>query len=106
MGAAISDRSRIAVDGDARWKKIKELITRAIVDTSKVTISAILGQRGALIGRTPTPDACFLFLRLSFSGTCGLPRLSLYMLKRCKRRPCFTSHSPRSCKHGFQCRYS
>src|SRR2546429_1142965 len=51
-------------------------------------------------------DSCFhLLLRLSFSGTCGLPRFSLQRLNRCKRSPCFTSHSPKSCKHGCQWRY-
>ena len=35
---------------DVRWKKIKELTTRAIVDASKATISTNLGERGALIG--------------------------------------------------------
>src|SRR6266513_2284378 len=51
-------------------------------------------------------DSCFhLLLRLSFSGTCGLPRFSLQRLKRCRRSPCFTSHSPKSCKHGCQWRY-
>ena len=74
---AIASGSADVDDGaDTRWKKISELMTRATADTSKVTTSAILGQRGKLIGRTA--DACFdLFPRLSFSGTCGLPRLSL-----------------------------
>jgi len=42
---------------------------------------------------------------LELLRTWGLPRLSLWRLKRCRRSPCFTSHSPRSCKHGCQCRY-
>ena len=35
---------------DVRWEKIKKLTTKAIVDTSKATISANLGERGALTG--------------------------------------------------------
>src|SRR4029434_2168897 len=40
----------LVIDGDARLKKIKELTTRAIVDTSNAPISVNLGPRGALIG--------------------------------------------------------
>ena len=40
----------LVIDGDARLKKIKELTTRAIVDTNNAPISANLGPRGALIG--------------------------------------------------------
>src|SRR6266513_1179173 len=65
-----------ADDRDLGWKKINELTTSAIVDTSKATISTNLGERGALIGRT-APGACFHLLRLSFSGTCGLPTSSV-----------------------------
>src|SRR5207247_1780856 len=66
----------LVVGCEARWKRTKELITRATADTTKVTTSAILGERGALTGWTV--DGCFhLFLRLSFSGAWGLPRLSL-----------------------------
>src|SRR4029077_14748010 len=95
------------VDGvilsDTRWKKVKELITIARAATTKANTSRDLSRR--LIGRI-TSDSCFhLLLRLSFSGTCGLPRFSLQRLKRCGRRPCFTSHSPKSCKHGCQWGY-
>src|SRR5205823_2887366 len=80
--------------------KIRELITRATADKSKATVSAILGHWSVL-----TPGACFHLLLLSFSGTWELPRLSLWRLKRCRRSPYLTSYSPRSCKHGCQCRY-
>src|SRR5216110_2172891 len=97
------------VDGvilsDTRWKKVKELITIARAATTKASTNRDLGRRGRLTGRTMS-DSCFhLLLRLSFSGTCGLPRFSLQRLKRCRRSPCFTSHSPRSCRYGCQCRY-
>src|SRR4029453_1137665 len=36
----------LVIDGDARLKKIKELTTRAIVDTSKAPISTNLGHVG------------------------------------------------------------
>jgi hypothetical protein len=40
-----------AVGGaEVRWKKIKELITRAMADTPTTAKSASLGERGALIG--------------------------------------------------------
>ena len=39
-----------AVGGGARWKKIRELITRAIADTSKATIRTNLDEEGALTG--------------------------------------------------------
>src|SRR5207247_8549845 len=94
----------VVVVGGARLKKIRELITKATTDPRKAIVSAALGQRGALIEWTV--DVCFhLFLRLSFSGTWELPRLSLWRLKRCRRSPYLTSYSPRSCKHGCQCRY-
>src|SRR5436309_10172781 len=101
---AVSSERGDAVGDDARLKKIKELATRATADTTKATTSRGFGHRG-LTGRT-TAGLCFHLPRLSFSGTCGLPRLSLWRLKRCSLRPCFTSHSPRSCKYGCQCRYS
>ena len=67
-----------AIRGDIGRRKIELLTANATTDTSKATMSAYLGQRGALTGLTLTPDACFhLLLRLSFSGSCGLPRLSL-----------------------------
>src|SRR6266404_2686807 len=60
--------------GDTRWKKVKELITIARAATTKASTSRDLGSRGRLTGRTMS-DSCFhLLLRLSFSGTCGLPR--------------------------------
>src|SRR4029077_5191747 len=94
------------VDGvilsDTRWKKVKELITIARAVTTKVSTSRDLGRRGGLAGRTLSSSCFHLLLRLSFSGTCGLPRFSLQRLNRCKRSPCFTSHSPKSCKHGCQ----
>ena len=40
----------VVLNGEVRWKKIKELITTAMVATSKATTSAILGERGALTG--------------------------------------------------------
>src|SRR5882724_11520520 len=97
------------VDGvilsDTRWKKVKELITIARAATAKASTSRDLGRRGRLTGRTMS-DSCFhLLLRLSLSGTCGLPRFSLQRLNMCRRNPCFTSHSPRSCRYGCQCRY-
>src|SRR6185437_3657188 len=50
--------------------------------------------------------SCFhLLLRLSFPGTCGLPRFSLQRLNKCRRSPCFTSHLPRLCRYGCQSRY-
>src|SRR4029453_486469 len=88
-----------------RLRKISELITTATADTTKAVISTTLGQRGAVTGRTLTADAGLLLPRRSFSGTCGLPRPSLEGLNKCRRRPYLTSHSPRSCKYGCQCRY-
>ena len=91
---------------DTCWKKVKELITIARAATTKAITSRALGHRGRLTERT-TSHSCFhLLLRLSFSGTCGLPRFSLQRLKRCSRNPYFTSHSPKSCRYGCQCRYS
>src|SRR5260370_3031209 len=97
------------VDGvilsDTRWKKVKELITIARAATTKPSTSRDLGHRGRLTGRTMS-DSCFhLLLRLNFSGACELPRFSLQRLNRCKRSPCFTSHSPKLCNHGCQWRY-
>ena len=63
-------------DSDVRWKKIKELITTATADTSKVAISATLGQREEVMDQSA--DACFdISSLLTFSGARGLPRLSL-----------------------------
>src|SRR5438552_17424162 len=90
----------------ARWKRNDELITRAIIDASKTAVSTYLVQLRAPTGRTATASCLHLRRRLSFSGICGLPRPSLWRLNTCKRRPCFTSHSPRSCKYGRQWRYS
>src|SRR6184192_1137353 len=78
---AVSSERGDAVGDDARLKKIKELATRATADTTKATTSRGFGHRG-LTGRTPA-GLCFHLPRLSFSGTCGLPRLSLWRLKRC-----------------------
>jgi hypothetical protein len=102
---AASGAGILVLSGKARWKRIKELIARAAADTTKVTTSANLGEPGDVIGRTA--EVCFdPFPRLSLLGTCGLPRSSLYKLNTCKRSPCFTSHSPRSCKCGCHCPYS
>src|SRR4029453_15624721 len=66
---------------DTRWKNVKELIIIARAATTKASTSRDLGRRGRLSGRTMS-DSCFqLLLRLSFSGTCGLPRFSLQRLK-------------------------
>src|SRR5882724_1267477 len=73
---AVSSERGDAVGDDARLKKIKELATRATADTTKATTSRGFGHRGGLTGRT-TADLCFHLPRLSFSGTCGLPRPSL-----------------------------
>src|SRR4029453_11988215 len=98
------------VDGiilsETRWKKVKELISKARAATTKPSTSRDLGRRGRLTGRTMSHSCFHLVLRLSFSGTCGLPRFSLQRLKRCRRNPYFTSHSPRSCRYGRQCPYS
>src|SRR5205823_13315146 len=98
-------RALDTVVGGARFKKIRELITRATADTRKAVISTTLGNRGAVIGRTLLAEAGLLLPRRSLSGTCGLPRPSLYRLTKCSRRPYLTSRSPRSCKHGGQCGY-
>src|SRR5947199_10158955 len=90
LAAGAPGTGALVAGSGARLKKIKELITRAIADTSKVTVSTILGHRGALIGRTLTPGGRFLFPRLSFSGICGLPRLALWRLTRYSLRPYFT----------------
>src|SRR5207244_11326229 len=72
----VSGRAEMAGGGDVRWEKINELIKRATADTSRAAISAILGQPGEAIRRTA--DACLNpSPRLSFPGTCGLPRFSL-----------------------------
>src|SRR5438874_6982091 len=93
------------IHSDTRWKKVKELITIARAATTKASTSRDLGRQGRLTGRTMS-DSCFHFLlRLSLSGISGLPRLSLQRLNKCRRSPCFTSHSPRSCRYGCQCRY-
>jgi hypothetical protein len=39
-----------AATGDARWKNIKKLITKARAATTKATAISSFGQRGALIG--------------------------------------------------------
>src|SRR5207249_5941773 len=104
---AVASGGADVIFGDvARWKRNDELITRAIVDASKTAVSTYLVQLRALSGRTATASCLHLRRRLSFSGICGLPRPSLWRLNTCKRRPCFTSHSPRSCRFGCQCRYS
>src|SRR5437762_3071959 len=104
--AVVSGRVDMIADGDARWKNIKELIAKATAETTKTAVSTYLGQRGVMSGRMLTPDVCFHLLpRLSLSGRCGLPRLSLQRLTRCSLSPCLTSHSPRSRKYGCQCRY-
>src|SRR5262249_45245114 len=96
---AIASDALCVVGGEARRKSIEKLIAKPIADASRAAISTNLGQRGALIGRTTAPDACFHLLpRLSFSGRCGLPRLSLQRLTKCSLSPYFTSHSPKSCK--------
>src|SRR5206468_6223921 len=59
-----------------RWKKINELISRATADTPTAANNRNFGDRGGPIERSAS-DACFHLRRLSFSGTCGLPRLSL-----------------------------
>jgi hypothetical protein len=64
------------VVGDARWKKVKELITKAKAATTNAAAIRSFGHRGALIWRTAS-DSFFRPLRFSLSGTCGLPRLSL-----------------------------
>ena len=46
----VSGRTDMAGGGAVRWEKINELITRATAETSKATMSAILGQRGEVIG--------------------------------------------------------
>jgi hypothetical protein len=74
--AFASGRAAMLGDGDVRWKKTNALITKAAAHTSKATMRATLGEREKIIGRLP--DAGFdLLPRLSFSGTCGLPRFSL-----------------------------
>src|SRR5947207_2045917 len=96
------------VDGvilsDTRWKKVKELINIARAATTKASTSKDLGRRGRLTGRIMSDPRFHLLLRLSFSGTRGLPRFSLQKLNRCRRSPCFTSHSPKSCNQGCQWR--
>src|SRR5437667_3489852 len=78
-------------------------MAKATAKTSKTAVSTYLGQRGVMTGRMLTPDVCFHLLpRLSLSGRCGLPRLSLQRLTRCSLSPCFTSHSPRSCKYALR----
>src|SRR5207245_11576234 len=98
VGKAVAVASGSAdVDGgaDTRWKKVKELITIARAATTKAITSRDLGRRGRLTGRTMS-DSCFhLLLRLSLSGTCGLPRFSLQMLNTCRRNPCFRSEERR-----------
>src|SRR5437762_13888505 len=87
------------VDGvilsDTRWKKVKGLITIARAATTKASTSRDLSRGGRLTGRTMSDRRFHLLVRLSFSGTCGLPRFSLYLFKRhsCSRR--FTSHLPK-----------
>src|SRR5438552_16875844 len=83
LAAGAPGTGALVAGSGARLKKIKELITRAIADSSKVTVSTILGHRGALIGRKLTPGGRFLFTRLSFSGLIVLRRLSLMILSRC-----------------------
>src|SRR5206468_12311609 len=103
--AAFPEEER-ATAGEPRREKTEKLIAKATAETSKTAVSTYLGQRGVMTGRMLTPDVCFHLLpRLSLSGRCGLPRLSLYKLTRFSLTPCFTSHSPSSCKYGCQCRY-
>src|SRR6266545_2591755 len=89
-----------AIIGDPRRKRIEKLVAKTRADTNKTAISANFGQRGARIGRTGTAACVHLLPRLSFSGTCGLPRFSLWRLTRCSLSPYFTSHSPKSYKYG------
>src|SRR5206468_11715655 len=96
--AAFPEEER-ATAGEPRREKTEKLIAKTTAETSKTAVSTYLGQRRVMTGRTLTPDARFhLLIRLSFSGRCGLPRLSLCRLTRCNRNPYFTSHSPRSCR--------
>src|SRR6266487_3406474 len=74
--AVSSERDDVVGGDDARLKKTKELATRAPADTTKATISRGFGHRGGLTRRTKA-GLCFHLPRLSFSGTCGLPRPSL-----------------------------
>src|SRR5260370_30619029 len=83
------------ISRDGLWKKIKELIIRARAEPAKATESRNFGNRGWLTGRTGA-ESCFHLRRLRFLGTSGLPRPSLQRLNKCRRRACFTSHSPRS----------
>src|SRR5262245_1168132 len=87
-----------AIAGHPRRKRIQKPVAKAKANTSEAAISANFGHQGPLIGRSAPVDACFHFLRLSFSGRCGLPRVSLYRLTKCNLSPCFTSHSPKLCK--------
>ncbi len=63
VGSAALD---VIFRGDVRWKNINELITRAIVNTSKATVSATLDHAGALIGRTAKVFCRDLFCALNF----------------------------------------
>src|SRR5205809_4453068 len=90
--------------GDSRRRKIETVIANATAETSEAAVSRNFGDQGGLTGRGEAAF-CFHLRRLSLSGICELPRPFLQRLNKCRRSPCFTSHSPRSCKYGCQCRY-
>src|SRR5260370_2524774 len=85
--AVPSGRVDGVIHSDTRWKKVKDLTTIARAATTKASTTRDLGRRGRLTGRTMS-DSCFhLLLRLSFSGTCGLPRFSLQRLNKVQAQP-------------------
>src|SRR5438477_4926939 len=86
-----------AVD-EARRKEIKNVLVSANAASRRAATSANFSQRNGRTGRTGVPPFFHLCPRFSFSGIAGLPRSSLYRLTRLSLSPCFTYHSPRSCK--------
>ena len=87
-----------------RRRKIDKLKASEPAANKMITMNGIFGQGSAITGRIAARAAGFhLLLRLNFAGGTEFPRPSLHRLKTFSRSPCFTSHSPKSCKYGRQC---
>src|SRR5260370_41567054 len=80
-----------------RRNQMAKLSASAVAAKIKAAIGVHFGQRGTETGRTGLVS----FQRLRYLNFCGGARLPipfLQRLKRCRRKPCLTSHSPRSCR--------
>src|ERR1043166_5378861 len=77
--------------------------SRAVATTVAATI---INPTNSDRGFMPDPEIgtdSFLGLPdLNLPGSSGLPSSSVWRFTTWSRTPCFTSHSPRSCKYGCQ----